>query len=270
MAIINNGVLIKILDSDIGSDGQLHDPYLFNGVTSIGALAFNGCTGLTSLTLPNGVTSIGYLAFNGCTGLTSLTLPNSVTSIGSLTFNGCTGLETIFINTDDEAEVNRIRDILPEELHSKVAPLSLKNKIETIKEEQIIRLMQEATSSPIYMYLSLTGIPDELIEKINSELKNSHPWYLSVKEKVNAVSLPTSNEDFSRYKADVKLIIDDELEKFDLIKNLKLENKSEYMRGVSQNPNAFFKEGKIQPAIPSEELAPVMQRGLKRRHCCID
>lgn len=45
-----------------------------NGVTSIGAGAFNGCSGLESVTIPNGVTSIGDGAFNGCTGLTSVTV----------------------------------------------------------------------------------------------------------------------------------------------------------------------------------------------------
>ena len=48
----------------------------------IGNQAFDGCSSLTSLTLPSSVTSIGSSAFSGCSGLTSLTLPSSVTSIG--------------------------------------------------------------------------------------------------------------------------------------------------------------------------------------------
>ena len=60
-------------------------------VTSIGAYAFQGCSGFTgSLTIPNSLTLIGYNAFEGCSGFTgSLTIPNSVTSIGNYAFYGC-------------------------------------------------------------------------------------------------------------------------------------------------------------------------------------
>ena len=68
-----------------------------NSVTSIGDYAFNGCTGLTSITIPNSVTTIGSCAFSGCTGLTSITIPNSVTSIGGYAFSECTGLTSITI-----------------------------------------------------------------------------------------------------------------------------------------------------------------------------
>ena len=66
-------------------------------VTSIGDYAFNGCTGLTSITIPDSVTSIGDYAFYVCSGLTSVTIPNSVTSIGMGAFEGCDSLESITI-----------------------------------------------------------------------------------------------------------------------------------------------------------------------------
>ena len=68
-----------------------------SSVTSIGEYAFNGCSGLTSLTIPSSVTSIGEYAFNGCSGLTSLTIPSSVTSIGESAFYGCSGLTSLTI-----------------------------------------------------------------------------------------------------------------------------------------------------------------------------
>ncbi|MBR4553464.1 MAG: leucine-rich repeat domain-containing protein, partial [Bacteroidaceae bacterium] len=68
-----------------------------NSVTSIGDVAFSGCTGLTSITIPNSVNTIGDSAFWECSGLTSITIPNSVTSIGNSAFYDCSGLTSITI-----------------------------------------------------------------------------------------------------------------------------------------------------------------------------
>ncbi len=95
---------------------------VITGDTNIASLAFYGCKGLTSITIPSSVTSIdssafvgctglktltfaegsklegiGSSAFEGCTGLTSITIPNSVTSIGSEAFRRCSSLTSITI-----------------------------------------------------------------------------------------------------------------------------------------------------------------------------
>ena len=93
-------------------------PY-YSVAKTIGSSAFNGCSNLTSFTIPssiktiengtfwncfrltsisipNSVTSISG-AFGNCSGLTSIILPNSVTYIGDNTFFGCTGLTSITI-----------------------------------------------------------------------------------------------------------------------------------------------------------------------------
>lgn len=89
------------------SNDKLGD-YVFNGcsgltsltlpssVTEIGEGAFLNCRGLTNFTIPSGVTSIGHGAFFCCYGLISLTIPSSVTAIGSRAFNDCSGLTSIY------------------------------------------------------------------------------------------------------------------------------------------------------------------------------
>lgn len=68
-----------------------------NGVTNIGAQAFDTCTSLTSVTIPNSVTTIGDYAFAYCFNLASVNLPGSVTIIGNEAFLYCTSLTGVTI-----------------------------------------------------------------------------------------------------------------------------------------------------------------------------
>ncbi len=69
-----------------------------NSVTSIGDMAFQGCKSLTSsISIPDGVTEIEFKAFYGCSSLTSISIPNSVTSIGDMAFSYCSSLTSITI-----------------------------------------------------------------------------------------------------------------------------------------------------------------------------
>ncbi|MBR3830008.1 MAG: leucine-rich repeat domain-containing protein, partial [Muribaculaceae bacterium] len=62
-------------------------------VTSIGDDAFNGCTGLTSVTISEGVTFIGNYAFNDCTALKSLTIEDGDSELElGYSYNGYSGL----------------------------------------------------------------------------------------------------------------------------------------------------------------------------------
>ena len=78
--------------------GKTEKSYIVpNGVTSIGAGAFEYCEHLTSIEIPNSVTSIGADAFGYCKNLTSIKIPTSVTSIGDYAFEYCKNLTSIEI-----------------------------------------------------------------------------------------------------------------------------------------------------------------------------
>ena len=88
--VIENGVLKKY-------QGQGGDVVIPEGVTSIGAEAFEYCKSLTSIVIPESVTSIGDWAFNCCKRLTSVVIPEGVTSIGDSAFSDCASLTSIVI-----------------------------------------------------------------------------------------------------------------------------------------------------------------------------
>jgi hypothetical protein len=70
------------------------------GVTTIGASAFGGCSGLTEIHIPSSVTLIDAWAFMDCSGLITVTIPSSVSFIGNVAFSGCTGLSSITVERE--------------------------------------------------------------------------------------------------------------------------------------------------------------------------
>ena len=67
-----------------------YDSKAYTSNDKLGYYAFEGCSGLTSLTIPSSVTSIGYEAFSDCSGLTSIyAYLEKIPKLGYNVFNGC-------------------------------------------------------------------------------------------------------------------------------------------------------------------------------------
>lgn len=97
--------ILDLSDAKIVEGGSAYilydcrDVYLSND--KLGVSAFNGCSGLTSLTIPSSVTSIGDIAFKNCSGLTSIYVyPEKLPKLGEFIFNGCDAKNcTVYVPT---------------------------------------------------------------------------------------------------------------------------------------------------------------------------
>ena len=92
-----NGESYKIGDCAFNGCSRLTSITIPESVTEIGDYAFRGCSSLTSIAIPECVTEIGDYAFYGCSSLTSITIPESVAEIGDYAFRGCSSLTSITI-----------------------------------------------------------------------------------------------------------------------------------------------------------------------------
>ena len=103
-----NGLLLSkngdtLVSCPAGMEGEFSIP---EGIKTIGASAFSGCYGITSVTIPYGVTGIEICAFWSCDGLTSVTIPGSVNEIGRLAFESCYNLTSVTIQDGVAAIAN--------------------------------------------------------------------------------------------------------------------------------------------------------------------
>ena len=91
---METGETFILLVRKTSCDG-LESVVICEGVTSIGASAFERCRGLRSVTIPSSETSIGDDAFSGCDRLVQVTIPASVQSLGRAAFAECERLRAV-------------------------------------------------------------------------------------------------------------------------------------------------------------------------------
>ena len=101
-----------------------------NSVTTIGDWVFEDCCSLTSVTIGDSVTSIGWGAFEGCSSLTSVTIPDSVTEIGERAFSGCSSLTSVTIGNSVTSIANNAFEGC-----SSLTSITIPNSVTKIEEE---------------------------------------------------------------------------------------------------------------------------------------
>lgn len=86
-----DGTTYTITSMDaMGGNKNLQTVKMPSTVTSLPSYCFDGCTALTSFSIP-GLKEIGNYAFQNCSALTGITIPEGAT-VGERAFQNCTGL----------------------------------------------------------------------------------------------------------------------------------------------------------------------------------
>ena len=183
-----------------------------SSVTSIGFSAFSGCSGLTSLTIPSSVTSIGSSAFEGCSGLTSFTIPSSVTSISSGAFEGCSGLTSLTIPSSVTSIDNSVFSGC-----SGLTSLTISSSVTEICDyvfkgcsgltSLTIPSSVTSISSGAFLFCGLTNLYYIIDAEIETYLSKGHPYidvecgfeyYLNDK-KITSVVIPSTITELGEY-----------------------------------------------------------------------
>ena len=142
------------------------------GVTSVGALTFYGCTNLRSVSLPSTVSEIGDRAFKFCRSLPYLRFPSGLESIGEAAFESCESLNGI---------------LLPDELQS-IGHYAF----DRCKSLSHITIPSAVTSMGSVLFHYCTSLTQVVIE---SPIKKLPDYTFYGCKSLNAVSLPDSVEE---------------------------------------------------------------------------
>ena len=82
--------ILDLSEAKIVKGGSPYFGAIYTSNDKLGQSAFEGCSSLTSLTIPSSVTSIGRTAFARCSGLTSIYVyPEKLPTLERDVFNGC-------------------------------------------------------------------------------------------------------------------------------------------------------------------------------------
>ncbi len=146
---------------------EIKDLVIPSSVTSISGAAFQGCSGLTSVTIGNGLTSIGNSAFSGCSSLTSITIGNGIKNIYKEAFASCPELTDFYCyakdvpKASDDIFLNSYVDYATLHVHEKL--------IETYKSTSPWNTFKEIVKIDIPKYTITYSIDGEVYKSYEIE-----------------------------------------------------------------------------------------------------
>lgn len=134
---------------------------------TVGEHAFEGCTDLSQLSISTGV-SVGKGAFWRCSGLTQVTIYEDINFDESV-FMGCKNLKEIFVYSNNMAEIERIKNSLPQHMQAICVAHPLYEQIEGIRENALTKIRCEHIE-PIAHHNKMTlfaSLPETADSKFN-------------------------------------------------------------------------------------------------------
>jgi hypothetical protein len=188
------------------------------GLTEIALGAFSGCTGLTEITFSESVPLIRMLAFNGCAGLKQVIFPEGLIRIGMMAFESCTNVSDIMIDTQNLAEFNRIKALLPQELRSKVIEMRIYNQVKTSRHEALEDVCRAPAISPLLGAIPFFRATDEhcklplinnsnIFFNINQYVGRDSALYALAEDEMLALTLPHDELQLDAYKNNLASIV---------------------------------------------------------------
>jgi len=165
---------------------------------------FVSCTRLKEVSIAAG-TSVGWHAFEGCTALTELSLAEGV-QLNCWAFWGCTALTRIIVDTEQDQELTRIKNLFPQHQHAQFIKKSVYDLM-CLQDKAYHQLMREPWVSglfPLYEHLKL--IPD-ILPHINAQEGADHLAYRLFHEEVAQLTFPTDEGALAAYQQQLQDIV---------------------------------------------------------------